>query len=490
MYTYTDSKNINLYKRGKNMLDFELLKEQNPWWVAKEKIDDDVNLEKLKQVKYTWHPHMLNTFNLSKDVIYTMRGSRQVGKTTTLKLLVKRLLKENNKENIFYFTCNNIDTYQDLIEILRAYFEWQENKQRKFIFIDEITFVKNWTRAIKHLADLGSLRNCTMILTGSNAHDLKYEVERMPGRRGEDAELDKILFPVSFREYAGFVNPEFIQKFSDIKSAQKHYPFYRKELRKLLDDFLLTGGFIQAINCLAANKKIEIDIYQQYLSWVLGDLAKLGKKEVYSRQIFDQVIRSITTNIGFDTIAKKTSIDSHRTVEDYLDVMESNFIVKILYQIDINKRIAASRRTKKIYFQDTFLFWVFLGYVFGLSDYFSGSQKRLADTLLRSKLIENLVMSSLMQMENSVNWSNIVFFFRTTNRAEVDFVVKRQNGELLPIEVKYQDKVERKDFLNLNKVNRQKGIIISKKDFLMDKDKWIMPVEVFLLLQDGLRLTI
>lgn len=467
----------------------ELLKEQNPWWVAKEKIEDDVNLEKLSRVKYRWHPQILDTFKMNEDVIYTLRGSRQIGKTTTLKLLVKRLLKENNKENIFYFTCNNIDTYQELIDILRTYFDWLDNTQRKYIFVDEITFVKNWTRAIKHLADLGKLRNCTMILTGSNAHDLKYEVERMPGRRGEDAELDKILFPVLFREYVGFVNPEVIQKISDIKSAPKHYPFYKKELKKYLDDFLLTGGFIQAINSLAANKKIEIDIYQQYLSWILGDLAKLGKKEPYSRQIFDQILRSITTNIGFNTIAKKTSIDSHRTVEDYLDAMESNFIVKILYQIDMNKKLSAFQKTKKIYFQDVFLFWVFLGYVFGLLDYFSGSETRLGDNLIRSKLIENLIMSSLMRLENSVNWSNITFFFRTTNQVEVDFVVKRQNGELLPIEVKYQNKVGPKDFLNLDKINRQKGIIISKEDFILEKDKWIMPVEMFLLLQDQLRIT-
>jgi len=470
------------------MPSLELLKEQNPWWIAKEKIEEDVNLEKLSHVKYQWHPPILDLFKTDKDVIYTLRGSRQVGKTTALKLLIKRLLPTVNKENIFYFTCNNIDNYQDLIEILRAYFDWQDNNQRKFVFVDEITFVKNWTRAIKHSADLGSLRNCTMILTGSNACDLKYEVERMPGRRGEDTELDKILFPVSFKAYVEFVNPEIAQKFSDIRSAKKHYHFYQKQLQGYLDVFLLTGGFIQAINSFAANKKVEIDIYQQYLSWALGDLAKLGKKETYSRQIFDQLIRTITTNIGFDTIAKKTSIDSHRTVEDYLDVLESNFIVKILYQIDVNKKLSATRKTKKMYFQDLFLLWVFLGYVFGLSDYFSASKKRLNDELFKSKLIENLIMTSLMRLENSINWSNIVFFFRTTNQVEVDFVVKRQNGELLPIEVKYQDKVGCRDFLNLNKVNGQKGIIISKKDFSIDKDKWIVPAEIFLLLQDGLNL--
>ena len=468
------------------MVDLELLKEQNPWWLAKEKIEEDVNLEKLSRVKYIWHPQILDAFNMEKDVIYTLRGSRQIGKSTTLKLLVKRLLDKNAKENICYFTCNNIDTYKELIDILRTYLDWVESNKRKYIFVDEITFVKNWTRAIKHLTDLGMLRNCTMILTGSNAHDLKYEVERMPGRRGEDPELDKILFPLSFREYVGFVNPGIIPKFSDIKSARKNYPFYKKELKKYLDNFLLTGGFIQAINNFVANGKIGVDIYQQYLSWVLGDLAKLGRRESYSRQIFEQVIKSITTNVGFDTIAKKTSIDSHITVGDYLDIMESNFIVKILYQIDINRKIAASRRTKKIYFQDMFLFWVFLGYAFGLSDYFSASKMRLNDALLKSKLIENLLMTSLMKLENSVNWSNIVFFFRNVNQAEVDFVVKGRKGELLPIEVKYQDEVGLRDFLHLDKVNRQKGLIISKENFLIEKDKWIVPIEAFLLMQTDL----
>jgi len=34
------------------MVNIELLKEQNKWWIAKEKIDEDVNIEKLNKVKY------------------------------------------------------------------------------------------------------------------------------------------------------------------------------------------------------------------------------------------------------------------------------------------------------------------------------------------------------------------------------------------------------------------------------------------------------
>jgi len=464
------------------MADIELLKEQNPWWIAREKITEDVNLAKLRNIPYKWLPAVMDSFNLKKDIIYTLRGSRQIGKTTLLKLLTEKLLENNPKENIFYFTCNTVDDHTGLVDILRTYLDWNDNKNRKYIFIDEITFVKDWTRGIKHLADIGFLQHCTIILTGSNSHDLKYETERMPGRRGQDPDLDKILFPVSFREFVDFAAPDITEKIYGISSAKKNYDFYKKRLHRYLDDFLLSGGFIQAINNLASNNKIDIDIYQQYLSWVLGDLVKSGKKESSSRQIFDQVINSITSNIGFDTIAKKTNIDSHLTVGGYLETMESSFIIKILYQVDLNKKLAASRKTKKIYFQDMFLFWVFSGYVRGLSDYFSGSQKRLKDPLLKSKLIENAIMSHLIRTENSLNWGNMIFFFRGTNQTEIDFIVRTQENSLLPIEVKYQRNITPRHFLQLDKINKQTGIIISKEDFNIYKNKWILPPELFLLL--------
>jgi len=463
-------------------VELELLKEQNPWWQAKENIANDVNIEKLSKLKYQWHPGIIDSFDLGKDVIYTLRGSRQIGKTTLLKLLVNKLLADNPKENVFYFTCNNIDNYNELIDVFRIYFEWTNNLLRKYIFVDEITFVKEWTRGIKHLADIGKLKNCAVILTGSNSHDLRYEVERMPGRRGQDAQLDKIMFPVSFREYVSFENKKIASEIYDIPSALKNYPYFKKEIEKCLNNYLLTGGFIQSINSFGANQKIDQDIYLQYLSWVLGDLAKMGKRETYSRQIFDQVLKSITTNIGFDTIAKKTTIESHLTVGEYLETMESSFIIKILYQIDIARKLAVSRRTKKIYFQDMFLLWVFLGYVFGLTDYFTGSRNRLGDNLFKAKLIEQVVMSHLLRLEDSVNWANRVFFSRSVNQAEVDFVIRHQDASLFPIEVKYKSDVTLGDFLHLDKINNKRGVLISKDTLLVKKNKLILPAGLFLLL--------
>lgn len=460
----------------------EVLKEQNPWWTAKEKISGDVHIRKLSKVKYRWRPEVIDSFKLDKDIIYTLRGSRQVGKTTALKLIIGELLEKNGAENIFYFTCNNIDDYKELSEVIRTYLRWAGKAGRKYIFVDEITFVPEWTRAIKHLVDVGLLENCTVILTGSNSRDLKYEVERMPGRRGGDAELDKIMFPLSFREYANLAAPGIIRKFSDLNSAEKNYPLFREELSALLDNYFLTGGFIQAVNSLAGEGEIGQDIYNQYLSWSLGDLARMGRKEMYSRQLLQQVINSITSSTGFDTLAKKTSIQSHITAADYLDIMESNFIIKILYQIDLNKKIAASRKAKKIYFQDMFLYWVFQGYVLGLSDYFAGSRQRLEDGLLKSRLAENLVMTHLMRLENSTTWSNIVFFFRGANGREIDFLVRDRENAFRPVEVKYGP-ASLKKFTAHESIRTDTGIIVSRDDFRKDDERIIIPAEVFLLFE-------
>ncbi len=461
----------------------ELLKEQNLWWIAKEKINEDVNIEKISRCKFTWEPAILDSFNLAKDVIYTLRGSRQVGKTTMLKVLVRKLLASHRKENIFFFTCNNIDTYQEIIDIVRLYLEWADNQERKFIFIDEITFVKNWTRAVKYLADIGLLRNCTMIITGSNAHDLHYEIERMPGRRGEDPVLDKILFPASFREYVSFIHPEIVEQFTSLEAAQKTWAFHQKSLTRCLENYLLTGGYIQSINSFAMKGKVSVDIYQQYLSWTLGDLAKMGKREIFSRHILDQVIRCLSSNVGYDTIAKKTAIDSHLTVGEYVDLMESSFILKVLYQADINKKTAATRKSKKIYFQDTFLYWVFLGYVLGVSDYFLSAQMRINDTILKSKLIENLICACLMRLETTATWSNIVFFFRTTNQIEIDFIVKAKETTLIPIEVKYQEDASPSAMRHLWNINNTKGFLISKNAFQIGDSACIIPAEVFMLMR-------
>ena len=48
------------------------------------------------------------------------------------------------------------------------------------LFVDEITAVPGWSRALKRVLDRGELRDVLVVTTGSRATDLRRGIERVP----------------------------------------------------------------------------------------------------------------------------------------------------------------------------------------------------------------------------------------------------------------------------------------------------------------------
>lgn len=84
---------------------------------------------------------------------------RQVGKTTMIKLIIKNLPNEVKPEAIFYYSCDLLNDYEDLLDVLRRYLKIKEERGIKtsYIFLDEITYVNERSRAIKYGIDRGCL---------------------------------------------------------------------------------------------------------------------------------------------------------------------------------------------------------------------------------------------------------------------------------------------------------------------------------------------
>jgi predicted AAA+ superfamily ATPase len=460
------------------------LKSQNPWWDHPDFIVKDYHIEVLNRQKIKWRPKILSQFKLNSDNIYTLRGARQIGKTTSLKILIKELLeKKTNPVNIFYYSCNNIDGYQDFINIISIYLDWlaeMNAKGRIYIFIDEVTFVKDWERAIKHFADLGKLRNVFMILTGSNAYDLKYGTERLPGRRGRDIDHDKIFYPLGFPEFVELMDENIMEKFKskNIAELTSIYQFHQNDLQKLLNKYLLTGGFISAMNDLEGKKKIELNKYSEYLNWTLGDLAKLDRRESVARSIIAEIIKTAASSLGWDTIAKKVAV-SHVTVGEYTEILELIFILKTVYQVDLNSGLLELKKHKKIYFTDPFIFWSFFGWVMGWGDYFKESEAMLLNGQFKSRFVESVIFAHLLKREKSFEFGNKIFFHK--GKKEIDFLFRQEQKNFLPIEVKYQNNVSDKDFSAIKKLNFKKGLVITKEFIDLKSSFKFVPAELFLL---------
>ena len=84
---------------------------------------------------------------------------------------------------------------------------YRNERERTYIFLDEITPVDNWQKAIKFLIDASQLKHCTLLATGSQATSILRAAERLPGRRGYvDGPYDMVLQPMSFSAFARMRN--------------------------------------------------------------------------------------------------------------------------------------------------------------------------------------------------------------------------------------------------------------------------------------------
>ena len=85
----------------------------------------------------------------------------------------------------------------------------------KFLILDEVTYIKDWDKGVKYLADAGLLENVVFILTGSDLVIIKDARMRFPGRRGQSDRVDFFLYPLNFLEFIK-LKPLFTSKEMDL----------------------------------------------------------------------------------------------------------------------------------------------------------------------------------------------------------------------------------------------------------------------------------
>lgn len=435
--------------------------EQNIWWKDKNLISEDYDIFKWNEKKYKWIPSLIEKINLKGFALHFISGPRQAGKTTALKLLLKKLL-ENGQDprSLFYFNCENLADYRELTGILDFYLEFRENNSIKnsIIMLDEITLPKEWYRAVKFFIDKGKFRNDVIILTGSSSMFVKREVELFPGRRGEGK--DFVLYPLSFREFVKVFDKEILEKIrpinkiDDIERAAVNALVFEKELSRYLESYMEYGGFPLSVVHIDKSKE---EAKRVYLSWIKNSILKDDRSDIIARQIVKVVIETLQSDVSWEGISKKIEIKSPKTVAAYLDFLRSIFSVNILYNIDINGKKIRFGKNKKIHFRDPLLLDIFEEWcMINVKD-------------KKSALAESLVVEHLERM-----FSGEVFFWK--NGFEIDAIVLEKN-KAYGFEVKWAEKSSAKALSQLKKF-----IIISKKEY--SKSPCKIPLAVFLSIFD------
>jgi uncharacterized protein len=313
--------------------------------------------------------------------ISTIRGPRQIGKSSWLKSLLLHGLSEGRK--CFYLSCENVRDHLDLAEILKGI------RTCDLLLLDEVTFVKEWPRAIKYEADLGTLP--ATVLTGSNTFDLRRGAERLPGRSGKGVDLQ--LLPMEFGEWC---------------EMREKAEWATPRLPDALEMYFKTGGFPAAVieaGSKATVPRIAIDTYKK---WIIGDAVRIGKQELYLRELLGALADTLTTPVSLQTLAKKTQIGSHHTVQSYIEVLEDCFALRTLYAIDADTGTLHFKKNKKFYFADPIIFWLALDW----------SGYALPENW-QAMLAEMVAAEMLLRRFPRVGYS-------MTRKGEIDFVAPKQ----------------------------------------------------------------
>jgi predicted AAA+ superfamily ATPase len=359
--------------------------------------------------------------------IYTLTGGRQVGKTTLLKQWMDFKLTEGAApDTIFFFTGELIDDHHSLVKQITALLD--EKPNTKFLLLDEVTYIRNWDKGIKYLADAGFLADIVLLITGSDTVIIKEARTRFPGRRGVADQVDFHLYPLSFQEFIRLKNTLTSEEISSILDGKEATDKVVGLLFAEFDNYLLHGGFLTAINDMAAHGRILPATFHTYSDWIRGDIIKRGKQEHYLREITKAIIKRLGSQITWNNLLADMVVEHAATVADYIELLVSMDAVFIQWALREDKLTAAPKKARKVIFTDPFILHALNAWLRPCGDPFKEQALLLRDDPKQYRAIVEACAVSLCRRRFPT------FYIKAKGEVDIAYI---DNGCFWPVEIKW-----------------------------------------------------
>lgn len=337
--------------------------------------------------------------------VLILKGVRRSGKSTLLINEMKRLIAEgNDTTSILYVNfedprfINHLNL--ELMELIKeTYLEFMAPKDMPFFFFDEVQNIPAWEKwVLKEYA----IRSAHLYVTGSCSSLLSREIgTALSGRY-----LDIDVFPLSFREYLVF-NGITITSKADLVSK-------KTEVNRAFRNFMAQGGFPKLVEL--PDDESRQDLLTSYFdSILLRDI--VARHNVTNYRTLEEMASFLLTNTGSlnsTNKLKNTFGISHEKAKDFCSFLEEAYLIFQLHRFSwsVKKQLA---NVRKFYSIDT-----------GLANRVSfqvGSRQ--------GQSLENIVFLELLRRGKEM------FYYKTINDHEIDFVVKEGNKLRQLIQVSY-----------------------------------------------------
>jgi predicted AAA+ superfamily ATPase len=321
---------------------------------------------------------------LDSNLIKVVLGPRRAGKSVfSLVLLKDRPFMYFNFDDEVLSSAGGIATDELMKELHAAY------GQVKTVLFDEIQNLPNWELFVNRLHREGY----NLVLTGSNAHLLSKELAtHLTGRH-----MPIEILPFDFNEFLRAKKFQINEEYSAL-------PQQRGELLNLMENYLVNGGFPEvAVNNVDSKDYLEV----LFDALVFKDVVKRHRVK-FSTQVANlggHLINNFANLYTVRKILEILNLKSASTIEKYIKYLEEAYLIFSLLRYS-PKSIQRIKSPRKVYAVDN-------GFI---------TAKAVQHSPDKGKLMENLVFTELVK--RGVKPNRDLFYYKTRNDREVDFVVK------------------------------------------------------------------
>jgi len=448
--------------------------EQNPWWTGGEWEKRDPHLRRLEHQPRRLPAQLVSEIDLGKPGLHTLRGPRQVGKSTDLKLLAQRALGEGlESRQVLYLTLELLEgeSLAGVAETIKRARAMTRGGERRLVLLDEVTFIERWQTAIKSLWDDGTLERDVVVCTGSSAVDLREgTAERLPGRRG--AGLDHSVFPQSFAAFARALHPDLPQSprftvggaLSDSGwAALDDMRVHRSDLSDALGLYMRFGGLPAAVaEAIAGADEPSEETRKIAYDSLLREIQRGRASRPAAHALLERALRSLGSKTSWARMSKEMGVDlrpapGRNAVRDYVELLAAAYFLLVVYFWRSDSDSEELSKDKKLYFGDPLLRTVAGDLAPGLA----------ADT---PALVENAVGLALFhryeapasRLEGFDSPSRL-HVWQTRRSGEIDFVCgPRSEPEL--VEVKYQASPDLRRAAAIPRAFPGRPVVVATKD--------------------------
>jgi predicted AAA+ superfamily ATPase len=260
--------------------------------------------------------------------IIVIRGPRQYGKSTWLEYQLRETLRQFGPGTALFLNGDYIagpDELDSDIESLMSYFP--EGASVRRLFIDEITAVAGWQKAIKRLADRGVLRKVLLITTGSKASDIQREAELLPGRKGKLARTIYLFVQLPYKIF-----------------YDKAFPTLKAQT---LPAYLIAGGSPPACAAVLETGSVPEYVFQTTADWIYGECALAGRSRPMLLRLLEQLMRRGASPIAQTTLAEESGMANNTVAHGYLDLLSDLLVLGASEPWDPTRKVRVSRKASK-----------------------------------------------------------------------------------------------------------------------------------------------